>query len=99
MSSVSDGLKLHGLSSLPLSPALLSSSETEKGGFSCNSNRWGTFCYAVPAPQRKHWEIPLPAKPIASPPPPPPPPPWQRRHWEMSATSAIVDQPRSSLMP
>ncbi|GAU31240.1 hypothetical protein TSUD_149260 [Trifolium subterraneum] len=97
MSSVSDGLKLHGLSSLPLSPALLSSSKTEKGGFSCNSNRQGTFRYAVPVPQRKHWGIPLPAKPIAS--PPPPPPPLQRRHWEMSATSAIVDQPRSSLMP
>ncbi|CAJ2645666.1 unnamed protein product [Trifolium pratense] len=101
MSSVSDGSKLHGLSSLPLSPALLSSPETERGGFSCNSNRWGTFSYAVPAPQRKHWEIPHPAKPIASPPPPPPPlpRPRQRRHWEMSATSAIVDQPRSSLMP
>jgi hypothetical protein len=42
-----DELKLHGLSPLPLSPALLSSPETERGGFSCNSNRWGTFSYAI----------------------------------------------------
>ncbi|CAL5192852.1 unnamed protein product [Lathyrus oleraceus] len=97
MSSVSDGLKLPGLSSLPLSPALLSSPETERGGFSCNPNQWGTFSYAMPAPQRKHWEVPVLPKPIA--PPPPPPLPRQRRHWEMSATSAIVDQPRSILKP
>ncbi|XP_058756146.1 formin-like protein 1 [Vicia villosa] len=97
MSSVSDGLKLPGLSSLPLSPALLSSPETERGGFSCNPNQWGTFSYAMHAPQRKHWEVPVLPKPIA--PPPPPPLPRQRRHWEMSATSAIVDQPRSILKP
>ncbi|CAK8542571.1 unnamed protein product [Lathyrus sativus] len=97
MSSVSDMSKLPGLSSLPLSPALLSSPETERGGFSCNPNQWGTFSYAMPALQRKHWEVPVLPKPIA--PPPPPPLPRQRRHWEMSATSAIVDQPRSILKP
>ncbi|CAI8613323.1 unnamed protein product [Vicia faba] len=97
MSSVSDGLKLPGLSSLPLSPALLSSPETERGGFSCNPNQWGTFSYAMLVPQRKHWEVPILPKPIA--PPPPPPLPRQRRHWEMAATSAIVDQPRSILKP
>jgi len=96
MSSVSDGSKLPGMSSVPLSPALLSSPETERGGFSCNSNQWGTF-----SSQRKHWEIPVISKQIASPPPPPPPLPQQRqrRHWEMSRSSAIVYQPRSNLRP
>lgn len=96
MSSVSDGSKLPGMSSVPLSPALLSSPETERGGFSCNSNQRGTF-----SSQRKHWEIPVISKEIASPPPPPPPMPQQRqrKHWEMSRSSAIVYQPRSNLRP
>lgn len=49
ISSVSDRFKLPGLSSLPLSPTLLSSPETERGFIG--------FFNAVP--QRKQWEIPV----------------------------------------
>jgi len=81
MSSVSDGLMLHGLSSLPLSPALLSSPETERGTFS----ELGTASFGA---QRKQWSIPALSMPITTPfdeignvPAPPPLP--QRKHWEI----------------
>ncbi|KAK7394615.1 hypothetical protein VNO78_15147 [Psophocarpus tetragonolobus] len=81
MSSVSDGLMLPGLSSVPLSPALLSSPETERGTF----NGLGAGSYGAAAPQRKHWHIPVlsltaPFDEIATVPVPPPVP--QRKHWQ-----------------
>ncbi|RDY14014.1 Formin-like protein 1, partial [Mucuna pruriens] len=79
ISSVSDGLMLPGLSSLPLSPALMSSPETERGTL----NELGTGSYGA---QRKHWNIPV----LSITPPfdhtvtvPAPPPVPQRRHWEI----------------
>ncbi|KAL2330126.1 hypothetical protein Fmac_017707 [Flemingia macrophylla] len=82
ISSFSDGLTLPGLSSLPVSPALLSSPETERGMLS----QLGTASYGVPPPQRKHWNIPLlsmatPFDEIGTVPAPPPVP--QRKHWEI----------------
>ncbi|XP_014498111.1 formin-like protein 1 [Vigna radiata var. radiata] len=85
MSSVSDGLMLPGLSSVPLSPALLSSPETERGTFS----ELGTSSFGA---QRKHWSIPALSMPITTPfdeigsfPGPPPLP--QRKHWEIPGTA------------
>ncbi|CAJ1824676.1 unnamed protein product [Sphenostylis stenocarpa] len=81
MSSVSDGLMLPGLSSLPLSPALLSSPETERGTFSELGR--GSF-----GAHRKNWSIPVLSMPITTPfdeigtvPAPPPLP--LRKHWEI----------------
>ncbi|KAL9297089.1 hypothetical protein ACSQ67_022985 [Phaseolus vulgaris] len=107
MSSVSDGLMLPGLSSLPLSPALLSSPETERGSFGAQRKHWSIPVLSMPIttpfdeirsipappplPQRKHWEIPGPA------PPPPPPLPRQRKQWGVQALgpSTPVGQPVS----
>ncbi|KAH1234920.1 Formin-like protein 1 [Glycine max] len=82
MSSVSDGLMLPGLSSVPLSPALLSSPETERGTF----NGWRTSSFGAAAPQRKQWNLPVlsltpPFDEIGAVPAPPPLP--QRKHWEI----------------
>ncbi|KAG5092755.1 hypothetical protein JHK82_051533 [Glycine max] len=90
MSSVSDGLMLPGLSSVPLSPALLSSPETERGTFS--GLRTGSFGAA--ATQRKHWNISdmsltppfdeIGTVPVPAPAPPPLP---QRKHWEIPGSA------------
>ncbi|XP_027352352.1 formin-like protein 1 [Abrus precatorius] len=91
-SSFSEGLMLPGLSSLPLSPALLSSPETERG-FSVTSNELGTGSNG-----RKHWEIPGLSRHIA--PPLPPPLPLlqrQRKQWDvpLAEASTPVGQPIS----
>ncbi|XP_016194081.1 formin-like protein 1 [Arachis ipaensis] len=59
MSSVSDQFRQPGLSSVPLSPSLLSSPETERGfNFSSSFNSTESASIANGASQRKHWEIP-----------------------------------------
>ncbi|XP_061368566.1 formin-like protein 1 [Gastrolobium bilobum] len=92
MSSVSDGLRLPGLSSLPLSPALVLSPETERA---LNGTSTVADGDGVAVAQRKHWDIPVLSTTTPSPPPPPPPPPLQRqrKHWEVPGPSTPVGQP------
>ncbi|KAI4354076.1 hypothetical protein L6164_002976 [Bauhinia variegata] len=115
LSNVSDRYRQSPLPSRPLSPTLLSSPEIELN-FTSNQpailenvldpSRESPAPAPPPPPpsQRKHWEIPVLAKPIVqplrvSPPPPPPPPPpsasRQRKHWEIPAPST----PTTSVTP
>ncbi|KAI4356251.1 hypothetical protein L6164_000285 [Bauhinia variegata] len=116
ISSFSDRYGQSPLPSRSFSPTLLSSPEIELN-FSSNQpaileNVFGQSreSPAPPPPtsQRKHWEIPVLAKPIiqplrVSPPPPPPPPPppqpssasRQRKQWEIPASST----PTTSVTP
>ncbi|KAK7340415.1 hypothetical protein VNO77_21117 [Canavalia gladiata] len=110
MSSVSDGLMLPGLSSLPLSPALLSSPETERG-FNATLDELGTGSNGVPALQRKHWNIPVLSTTnfgqsptvgsvldqITAVPVPPPMP--QRKHWEIPGLARHIAPPPPPPLP